>query len=881
MTEDETAIDRSAFLARVAERRAAQRANADSPDLNSMVGYSTPVNGVGTVTAPPPARPHTNGTSVSAVRQPPRIPKIQGLKPISQKLENTLRRDAEEMFEDFHTEKSELDHLVDAAIDATDVLEAYRLWIGKMEPKVYNGQTESIKISCPIPGHEDNDPSAWINTVKGEGGLWHCGGCSQGGDKYDLAAIGLGFSYPGYKSDGSFRDLKLAMARSLGVDVDAHLLGPKARAYMADKKEQQNTQANEASPSVEVSQIPTQTAPIPSARTERPKARSVSNEEALAAMYADSQRDWDERMHKYYPGTKKKEKKEEQKSPNQDTQQKSIPESTVTKQAAPAPPIMPGIGMPILSGLGSVSPINAPEEANHKEDGPTEGDLAGFVGMSFGSEPTTSASPAPSSAMQTLPMLGGMPRLDSTLFIREATPKIDTTDPGFIKAMLEDEGIKTEYEEPDESEYQFARLDFRLLVPENTFIGTYCNCLLPSDSPDEWNFWNAMAALSVAVGRRLSMQDRKLVYANLFISLLGETTAGKSIAKGYITRLLKEALPWIPNDPGNTAPRIISGTASGEKLITKFSDEIRDPAKPSVVLETKPVSGLIEYDEFATVMAKASSPGSIFVTILQGLFDGYNDVESSSFHTGDKVAKDHFASMLTSTQPSMMQRLIGREHVDNGFMNRMIFAPATAKVPSDDDILGGSMMDVSAAGPFLLDVHRWAVENAGNVISWEPGSEALKLGRQFIRDQVIPDKENGNKLVQRADLIMKKLMMLFTLNLRMPTVPLAAVEAAIKVYPYLMDSYSILDNALTATESSELHDKIIRQIGRLTALHGKPPSKSELHDALGRRKVEGDTLIRALKTLCELGNLREIKWPLPGMPQVGRKSVRYGLASED
>lgn len=855
MTDDETGIDKGAFLARVAERKAKQAADKDA-DLSSFVGYTT-------------GNQAPQSAVASPRRQPPRIPPIKGLNgtqsvttDISPALARQLEADAAEMFEDFHTEKSELDRAIDEVISRLDVIEAYRLWIRKMEPQRQNGQTESIMISCPIPGHVDERPSAWINTEKGEGGLWHCAGCARGGDKYDLAAIGLGYDPFGYKTDGSFRNLKQDMARQLGVDVDKYLLGPEARAYIAASRV-----ANEQTESVVTSAPVEPAAPKPTVpRPSKPRDAQTSNETALAAMHAGASKDWDERLHKYYP-----------------SKEEATPEP-------PTPPVMMPIGL--IPNQTAESPSTSQPEgeiqdvAGLTKDMPKpavggKGAMPSFSGL--GLPPVTSVPTAPPTTAQPsfgLPGLA-MPMPNGSIFVTQAVPQIDMNDPGLVKAMLADQGIRTDDIEDDDDGNSFASLDFRLLVPEDTFLGIYCAILLESDSPDEWNFWNAMAGLSVAVGKRIGMADRKRVFANLYICLLGETTAGKSIAKSYLTKLLKRSLPWVANDPGNTAPRIIRGTASGEYLITKFRDEIRDPAKPGSVLQVKRVSGLVEYDEFATVMAKSNSPTSTFVTTLQALFDGYEDVESGSFTTGDKLAPDPFATLLTSTQPSMMQRLVGREHVDNGFLNRFIFAPATPKEQTPEDMLGGSFINLNPAVPYLRGVHEWAVENDGEDMTFTP--RALQLGRDFLRDQVVADKKNHseNKLIQRSDLLAKKLMLLFALNMKSPVVPLEAVESVIKVYPYLMDSYSILDRSLTATESSELRNKILIQIGRLTTKNNKPPSKREIHDALGRSKVDGEVLVRALKNLTELGDVRELSWPLPGMPQVGRKSVRYGLASED
>lgn len=875
---DEPGINNDFFLARVKARQEEKRDN----QLDELVGYSTQA---------PPA-PASNGVRRPS---PPRIPPMQvpglnglfGRRPettTDKRLQNQVSADAQEMRAELDSghEKSELDHIVDDAISSVDVLDAYRKWIRKMEPKVYDGQVESIMISCPIPGHEDSDPSAWINSAKGDGGLWHCGGCQRGGDKYDLAAVGLGYNLFQYKTDGSFRQLKLDMARDLGVDVDSHLLGPAAKAYLAEKEEhQKGDQAEPVTVPQETRERPTESPAIPQ------PSQPADNLDPLTKMHLGSVDDYNTRLRKYY-------------NKGDDTQQEAPASLPIPAQIPGASPIATHDGQPKTEAEPQevAGPEGSPNGVTSKDaPPPMVAGLGGLFGSTIAPPPAemledTEQQPAvmppgfkPLTKKAPTIGIGLMPGMGGKLFVSEPAPRMDPTDPGLVKAMLEDYGVRTPDEDDAElgsSEFSFSPLDVPLMVAEDTFLGTYCRILRASSSPNEWNFWNGVAGLSVAVGKRLGLQDTvKPVYANLYVCLLGETTAGKSVAKSFILGLIRETMPWLTNDPLNTAPRLISGVASGEKLIDKLRDELRDPAKPSSILEIKRVAGLVEYDELATVMAKSSGPASNFVPILQGLFDGYAPVESSSFTTGDKVAPDPFVTMLTSTQPSMLQRLVGREHVDNGFMNRFVFAPATEKIMAKEEMLGGDPTSVEAAGPYLKAIHEWAVENEGRQIGWDKA--ALALGRDWLGDVVHPNmKKNGdNKLIKRTDLIAKKLMLIFALNSRQSMVTTESVEAAMKVYPYLMDSYNILDRSLTATESSELREKILLQVGRLTVKIGKPPTYRELYDALGRSRVDGEVLVRAIKNLVEIGDLKQIQWPLPTMPQVGRKTVRYGLASDD
>lgn len=105
---------------------------------------------------------------------------------------------------------------IDAAIAPVNIVDAYNRWCHKMhaDPK---GKRESIMVSCPFPGHQDEHPSAWVGLDKGDGGVGNCPMCG-GFDKYDIAAWHFGFPVPEYKTS-MFPELLRRMAEDLGYRV--------------------------------------------------------------------------------------------------------------------------------------------------------------------------------------------------------------------------------------------------------------------------------------------------------------------------------------------------------------------------------------------------------------------------------------------------------------------------------------------------------------------------------------------------------------------------------------------------------------------------------------------------------------------------------------
>lgn len=108
-------------------------------------------------------------------------------------------------------ERSDEDKKLDTVIGSIDIVTAYRKWINKSPIRDNERRREGIKVSCPVPGHRDANPSAWLNTDKG---VWFCAACDQGGDAYDLAAFYHGMT--DYKSGQNFHELRRAMAMDFG-----------------------------------------------------------------------------------------------------------------------------------------------------------------------------------------------------------------------------------------------------------------------------------------------------------------------------------------------------------------------------------------------------------------------------------------------------------------------------------------------------------------------------------------------------------------------------------------------------------------------------------------------------------------------------------------
>lgn len=121
--------------------------------------------------------------------------------------------------------KSQYQLDVDQAIDSITLQEVYQKLSKNKYANARDRQKvkgDGIKVSCPFPGHADNNPSAWINADKGKGGVGTCGSCDMGFDKFTVAGIAYGLD-----PKSNFNELNKRMAAELrGVTEPAPAAPP-------------------------------------------------------------------------------------------------------------------------------------------------------------------------------------------------------------------------------------------------------------------------------------------------------------------------------------------------------------------------------------------------------------------------------------------------------------------------------------------------------------------------------------------------------------------------------------------------------------------------------------------------------------------------------
>lgn len=369
-------------------------------------------------------------------------------------------------------------------------------------------------------------------------------------------------------------------------------------------------------------------------------------------------------------------------------------------------------------------------------------------------------------------------------------------------------------EREDEEEWQFPALDWKTIVPPDTFLWEYMQAVCKDDSPEEYHFWNGLLALGQAIGRGVTLYDDIPVLGNLFVCALGSTGTGKSKSGRHLKKILNSTLPFVEGT-ASSGCKVVSNPASGEVLISSFENAERSPvaAKPIPGIPTSvttgmtyPVRGLITFAELSMFASKSSSLGNTLKPMLIEFYDADASISSVSVKNGRREAKDSFASVLSTTQPLALKHIMSSADIESGFLNRWIFVGG---VPKKAVAIGGAVIDLSAAERELLAVHR----RYGPNFQVEWSDQAAEAFTEFHDRVLIPTKKaDETMLLTRIDLTMKKMCLLLTVNKMMSSVSPDTIESLKPIYEYLVACYGISGSAIRTSANEELENAILHAV---------------------------------------------------------------------
>lgn len=359
--------------------------------------------------------------------------------------------------------------------------------------------------------------------------------------------------------------------------------------------------------------------------------------------------------------------------------------------------------------------------------------------------------------------------------------------------------VVTPFELPEEEletlgEFSGGTIDWRsLLTDESTFLRNMMEVCCEDDLPEEYYLWLGLTAIGMVCGNEYLLNDRQPVRGNLMVCLVGRPGIGKSRSIYALRRLLHLAQPFHPG----SGVRLIPDPGSGESLIDAFVilDEDKKPL---------PTRGLLVIDELATMAAKASRTGSTLKGKIQEFYDTPDEVSITSRANKDVAASGHFCSIVATTQPDLMNKLLTSDDLNSGFVSRWVFVTGT---PKPLHPLGGAELDVESLKKPLADLRSFTAK--GRKLSFN--ADAVALWTEFFRKELEPVKLSTN-VMARADLLMKKLVLLLAADRHRLSVDDKTVNQAITLWPYLKRVYGLVEGRTStstkAWDTRQVEEKV-------------------------------------------------------------------------
>lgn len=407
-----------------------------------------------------------------------------------------------------------------------------------------------------------------------------------------------------------------------------------------------------------------------------------------------------------------------------------------------------------------------------------------------------------------------------------------------------------------ESKRQHAAINWRSIVPEGTFMRAYLDATTTDACPEEYHFWSALMAVGMSAGLNRVLRDGPPVTANLFVCLTGPTGTGKSRAKKHLFDLIYTELPYKHTDILPQGTKVIGNPQSGEVIVKSFQHEVLDVNDKPIPGQFLPIRVLVNSEELAGIAARSSRQGSTLKDTMMDLYDCKARIESQSL--ANPLSAPHpFGSVVTTTQNKSIREVISKKDNSSGFVNRWVFATG---VPKPERAINKTHVDLLRAGGLLRLINGEC--STRRVIDWSP--EAESAWEHFFHARVVPDKKRGDEaeVFQRIDLLLKKLFLLFTINNRELVVTGETVKRVLEIYPYLLESYDVIGEQVSATSQGDDEDYVLSVVSRM-ARQGKQPTARDVFQMTKKRIPNTGMVRKILENFVALGELQEFKVP-PG-----------------
>jgi hypothetical protein len=345
-----------------------------------------------------------------------------------------------------------------------------------------------------------------------------------------------------------------------------------------------------------------------------------------------------------------------------------------------------------------------------------------------------------------------------------------------------------------------------------------------------------LAAMSNIVGRRSCFKvDGALLRPNLFVLVVGQTSKGrKGTSYGHVEALASMVAPeWAQRCQ-------VSGLSSGEGLIERIRDEVRNEADPTEVIKAAAPDKrvFVIESEFASVLKQCNREGNILSPILR---DAWDSKTLRTLTTNPRIATNGHMSVVGHITKAELLRCLTQTEIANGLGNRFITIMAKrSKILPD-----GGQFEVKA-DDYIVSHFKDAVAFAQEDRALTRTAEARELWHS-----IYPGLSEGRpglfgSMTGRSEAQVTKLALVYALLDHSPAVEVFHLQAALEIWRYAEDSCKHIFG-------ESLGDATADAILSALKCHDDGLTRKQINHDLFRRNVKAKELDLAFNLLLSMG----------------------------
>jgi hypothetical protein len=213
-----------------------------------------------------------------------------------------------------------------------------------------------------------------------------------------------------------------------------------------------------------------------------------------------------------------------------------------------------------------------------------------------------------------------------------------------------------------------SRVNYKKLVPPDSFIGRYLQLCEHSETPYAYDFWTACWLMSCTVGRGIVVDRTGApVYLNTFIILVAESgVTRKSTAVRRASKFARAS--------GRMADLFLDSRITPEKLELDLAMQ---------TLEHDHAYATIAIDELVKFLGQEKYVRGM-PTLLTDLYDSPEiRTGGGTLLRGRSTLRNVYINFLSASTPSWLLRAVNPDVIEGGFTSRVIFVVAETPKKSE------------------------------------------------------------------------------------------------------------------------------------------------------------------------------------------------------